>query len=146
MNRRVVVNGLRVFWIVIILWYELEVLFNSVRQCDWPDALSEASSHRHDALSHVLLVADPQILDIVDLMLRKNWWVALHKRPNALIFLGDMMDEGRFNMSDDECERYYRRFKSIFSLPFEIPTYLIPGSHDIGLRTSSSFSPYAHAR
>lgn len=67
-----------------------------------------------------MIVADPQILDhrsypgrgafltwlsriIVDLNLRKNWWVATSKKPDAVVFLGDMMDGGRFDMSDEEC-------------------------------------------
>ena len=70
--------------------------------------------------SHILLVADPQILDhrsypergpyltyltriIVDLNLRKNWRAALRKKPDAVVFLGDMMDGGRFAMSSAEC-------------------------------------------
>ncbi|KAG5648554.1 hypothetical protein DXG03_003165 [Asterophora parasitica] len=168
MNHRIVVNGLRVFWIVITVWYELGVFFSSVRRCTWPDtAFSEVSDspfQRDDAPFHVLLIADPQILDhrsypergpyltyltrlVVDLNLRKNWRAALRKKPDAVIFLGDMMDGGRFDMSEDEYERYYSRFKSIFRLPLNIPVHFIPGNHDIGLRAlSSSFSPDAHAR
>jgi len=164
MNHRAVVNGLRVFWIVITIWYELGAFFSSGRHCDWPDStLLVTSSQDHDPPSHVLLVADPQILDhrsypergpyltfltqlVVDLNLRKNWWVALRKRPHAVVFLGDMMDGGRFDMTDNEYERYYQRFKSIFVVPADIPTYFIPGNHDIGLRASKFFSPRAHAR
>lgn len=89
---------------------------------------------------------------MVDLNLRKNWRAALLKRPDAVVFLGDMMDGGRFSMSDDEyvladvtsnpsCaslisqfryESYYRRFKSIFRLDSGIPQYFIPGNHDTG--------------
>ena len=66
-----------------------------------------------------MVVADPQILDhrsypgrsrfltylsriIVDLNLRKNWWAAASKKPDAVVFLGDMMDGGRFDMSEEE--------------------------------------------
>lgn len=72
--------------------------------------------------SHVLLVADPQILNansypsrpqwlvsltqfIVDLNLRKSWRLVVRKlapRAHAVIFLGDMMDGGRDDMSDRE--------------------------------------------
>ena len=74
----------------------------------------------HPKPTHVLLVADPQIVDrhsypsrglllshlsrlIIDLNLRKNWKVAINKQPDAVIFLGDMMDNGRDAMSDQEC-------------------------------------------
>jgi hypothetical protein len=116
--------------------------------------------------THVLVVADPQILDhrsypgrpailtyitqvLVDLNIRKNWREATRLNPDAVIFLGDMMDGGRFPMSDTEyvllsmCpprvqalrrryESYSRRFKTIFTLDPSIPEYFIPGNHDIG--------------
>ena len=64
-------------------------------------------------------MADPQILDrrsypdrppwlmrlsqsIVDLNLRKSWRAVLRQRADAVVFLGDMMDNGRLAMSDDE--------------------------------------------
>lgn len=70
--------------------------------------------------SHVLLIADPQVLDahsypgreswlvsltqfIVDLNLRKSWrLVALKLKPHVVVFLGDMMDGGRGVIEDDE--------------------------------------------
>jgi len=39
---------------------------------------------------------------VVDLNLRKNWQAALRKEPDAVVFLGDMMDGGRSVMSDEE--------------------------------------------
>ena len=85
------------------------------------------STHRDERESldrgadvHILIVADPQILDhrsypgrspfftfltrlVVDLNLRKSWRAALRTRPHAVVLLGDMMDGGRFAMSDREC-------------------------------------------
>jgi hypothetical protein len=68
---------------------------------------------------HVLLIADPQIIDqysypsrgpllswltrlVVDLNLRKNWHASLQHKPDAIVFLGDMMDNGRYIMSNEE--------------------------------------------
>jgi hypothetical protein len=68
---------------------------------------------------HVLVVADPQILDhhsypnrplllavltpiIVDLDIRRNWRIAKRTRPHAVIFLGDLMDGGRERVSAQE--------------------------------------------
>ncbi|KNZ72874.1 Cell division control protein 1 [Termitomyces sp. J132] len=162
MNHRVV-NGLRIVWVIVTLWYELGVFFKSVSSCNWPDAVLRSSPHVTNTPSHVLLIADPQILDhrsypergpfltylsrlVVDLNLRKAWWVALRKQPDVVIFLGDMMDGGRIDMTDDEYEDYYQRFNHIFRLPSGLPTYFIPGNHDIGLRASSLFSPHARSR
>ncbi|KAG6813550.1 hypothetical protein H0H92_009942 [Tricholoma furcatifolium] len=138
----VVINGLR------ILWVELHVPRGYQRAAD-SVGRSDLMSSSSNTPSHVLLVADPQILDqrsypergpfltyltrlVVDLNLRKNWWAALRKQPDVVVFLGDMMDGGRINMSDEEYKNYYQRFKSIFQLPLDIPTHFIPGNHDIG--------------
>jgi hypothetical protein len=68
----------------------------------------------------VMLVADPQILDLqsypdrawvlqylsqwmTDLNMRRSWAAAKRLRPDAAVFLGDMMDRGRANMSTHEC-------------------------------------------
>ncbi|KAJ6587057.1 Metallo-dependent phosphatase-like protein [Mycena vulgaris] len=159
---RLIVNGLRLFWTVLAVWYEHAVFIYSVHKCQWPDSgISPTDSSPRP--SHVLLVADPQILDhrsypgrapyltfisqlLVDLNLRKSWRAALRTRPDVVVFLGDMMDGGRFSMSDAEYEQYVRRFKSIFPLDPNIPRYFIPGNHDTGLGISEQFSKKAAAR
>jgi hypothetical protein len=68
--------------------------------------------------THILLIADPQILDddsypgrpqwlkcltqyIVDFNLRKNWNAVIAKmEPHMVVFLGDMMDNGRSNIDE----------------------------------------------
>ncbi|KIK67268.1 hypothetical protein GYMLUDRAFT_238583 [Collybiopsis luxurians FD-317 M1] len=154
MSKRIV-NGLRILWVSIIFWFEYAIFRYSAANCPWP---LDAGGPKH-----VLLVADPQILHrgsypnrpallayltqlIVDLNLRKSWRAALTSAPDACFFLGDMMDGGREVMSDIEYERYFRRFKSIFSTDSKIPIYFIPGNHDVGLGSSSQFSPQARAR
>ena len=69
----------------------------------------------NDKATHVLIVADPQILDersypqrssllrtvsriFVDMNLRKAWRVAKSTHPHAVIFLGDLMDNGFADM------------------------------------------------
>jgi hypothetical protein len=39
---------------------------------------------------------------VVDLNLRKNWHAALRHKPDAIVTLGDMMENGRYIMSDEE--------------------------------------------
>ena len=39
---------------------------------------------------------------IVDLNMRKSWRAVMKQRPDTVVFLGDMMDNGRIAMSDDE--------------------------------------------
>lgn len=34
--------------------------------------------------------------------MRKNWWAAKRKQPDSVVFLGDMLDGGRFDMPEYE--------------------------------------------
>ncbi|CAK5281765.1 unnamed protein product [Mycena citricolor] len=155
---RFVVESLRLLWLGIAVWYEHIVFLVTIRRCSWPD-----SDTLDSPPSHVLIVADPQILDhrsypdrglvltyisqfLVDLNLRKSWRASLKLKPDVVVFLGDMMDGGRFAMSDAEYERYFRRFKSIFACPSTIPQHYIPGNHDTGLGASEEFSEHAKER
>ncbi|KAJ4001544.1 Metallo-dependent phosphatase-like protein [Lentinula boryana] len=174
-KRRIVINCLRVWWIWITFWYEYGIFPYSAGKCNWPQmdvSLSFSFTSTsimiiltkiHQTPKHALLVADPQIIDhrsypgrpalltyisqlIVDLNLRKNWRAALRSAPDVIFFLGDYMDSGRDVMSDTEYERYVKRFTKIFSMDSEIPTYFIPGNHDVGLGPSTFFSPHARTR
>ncbi|PFH50891.1 hypothetical protein AMATHDRAFT_143874 [Amanita thiersii Skay4041] len=161
MSRRLTVSILKFVWAAVILWFEYGVFWYAVRQCEWPD--SHLTRHSSSDTTHVLVVADPQILNhrsypgrpsiltyisqvIVDLNIRKSWRQATRLKPHAVVFLGDMMDGGRFPMDDAEYEKYYRRFKHIFSIEPGIPEYFIPGNHDIGLRMTRNASKKAHER
>lgn len=164
-TRRPAVNILRILWTLIIIWHEYGVFISSARNCAWPDAPLYPSNFEIDdpvKLTHVLLIADPHIDQcshasrgpspswltrlVVDLNLRKNWLASLQHKPDVIVFLGDMMDNGRHLMSDEEYETYYQRFKNIFKEERNVPQYFIPGNHDIGLDFSPSFSPHAYAR
>ncbi|KAK7053421.1 hypothetical protein VNI00_004047 [Paramarasmius palmivorus] len=159
LGRNYLKNFLRLLWVLVILWYELVVFHRASGACSWPDSGFPEESRP----THVLLVADPQIIDqrsypdrnfivnwltrfIVDLNLRKNWRAALRSQPDAVFFLGDMMDGGRVDMSDSEYEALYGRFLGIFKLDKKIPRYCIPGNHDTGLGVQHWFSPDARGR
>ncbi|PPR00982.1 hypothetical protein CVT24_000276 [Panaeolus cyanescens] len=166
-RRRSLINFLRVTWVLVILWYEYFTFLSSGWSCHWPDA-SLLPSRRdidttHKRPCHVLLVADPQVLDyrsyprrgvllsyitrsIVNLNLRKNWRAALGRKPDAVVFLGNMLDNGRLKMSNEEYEIYFQRFKHIFRLKKEIPQYYIPGNRDVGLGHSNLFDDRAFDR
>ncbi|KAG9127958.1 hypothetical protein FRC07_006975 [Ceratobasidium sp. 392] len=110
-----------------------------------------------------MLIADPQVIDhrsypgrrlwlktltqfIVDSNLRKSWRAAKRLYPDAVVFLGDMMDGGRYRMLDEEYESYYSRFNDIFSLSKDVPKYYLVGNHDVGLGKSQAFSARARQR
>ncbi|TDL14483.1 Metallo-dependent phosphatase [Rickenella mellea] len=155
----------RFVWVALVLWFEIGVFFFSVARCRWPDdglrrKAVDAGVDRSTSttpIKHFLLIADPQVLDhrsypgrggwlmrltqfVVDLNLRKNWMVATRFRPDVVVFLGDMMDNGRVTMGDDEYQRYFNRFNAMFKIPPSTEELYIPGNHDVGLGSSRSFS------
>lgn len=162
LSRKRTIKALRIVWTGITLWFEYGVFWNAVRTCDWPDSRLDVSLTTAKP-THVLVIGDPQILDrhsypgrlpilkyitqvLVDINMRKSWREATRLRPDAVIFVGDMMDSGRLPMPDAEYEAYYNRFKAIFTSDQDVPEYFIPGNHDIGLRIPTSESQKARER
>ncbi|KAJ7703056.1 hypothetical protein B0H17DRAFT_1157179 [Mycena rosella] len=153
--------------------YEYVVFIHSVRKCAWPD--SDIASNVAWPPTHVLLVADPQILDkrsypdrapsltfisqlLVDLNLRKSWRAALRTRPDAVVFLEIFHVRRRvsaraYRVSGQALTRFVKQIREIFStVPKHFPighadsSYFIPGNHDTGLGVSEHFSERAGAR
>ncbi|KAL5485043.1 hypothetical protein ACEPAI_7685 [Sanghuangporus weigelae] len=156
------VSAVRAVWILAVLWYELGAFRWDLAGCRWPDAeldrvlKDEEDSSSSISLTHVLLIADPQIraprrhpawrrwLHLTDLALRKRWSFVRRVRPDVVVFLGDMLDRGRY-ADDDEYRESFEYFKSIFSVEPDTKVYYVPGNHDIGLGPSSRMNT-AHAR
>jgi hypothetical protein len=58
--------------------------------------------------------------------------VNAYVKPNWILFLGDIFDEG-LSASDDEFQRYFQRFNSIFNYKNNQLRYIIiPGDNDVG--------------
>lgn len=109
----------------------------------WPKLTCERS---HECVS-ILFVADPQIIGEqfempfpvgtlarwdCDRYLRNTFTRAVSlMEPNAIIFLGDLMDEGSV-ATKEEHQRYVARFFKIFHTPQKIQAIYNPGDNDIG--------------
>ncbi|CAE6461304.1 unnamed protein product [Rhizoctonia solani] len=160
-SQPLVINSLRFFWICLIFWLEIGVFYWSLRSCHWPDSTIKTAQRPHP--THVMLIADPQIIDhrsypgrpewlkalsqfIVDSNLRKSWRAARHLSPDIVVFLGDMMDGGRYRMLDQEYESYYARFNDIFKTGNDAQKYYLVGNHDVGLGSNKAFSARARQR
>ncbi|KAF8840517.1 Metallo-dependent phosphatase [Paxillus ammoniavirescens] len=156
-------NVLRAVWILAVIWLELGTFHFALQDCHWPD--TRQAQVPNSRIARILVIADPQIIDrhsypergpllsvlsqiMVDLNLRKSWNSALRRlRPNAVVVLGDMMDNGRLSMANSEYEAYYARYQSIFSMgDAPVPTFYLPGNHDVGLGHATSFSLEADTR
>ncbi|KLT38681.1 Metallo-dependent phosphatase [Cutaneotrichosporon oleaginosum] len=165
LSRTTQLLALRFGWVVVVIWYEAGEFFSSLSSCRFPDSKLRQVSGTDP--THVVLVADPHVPHPIlshpenarpwvnsvrqhmeELFMRKSWNVVRRLgRIDAVVFLGDMLDWGRGNLSDQEYEDYYQLFLSIFTLPQDVKTYYIPGNNDIPLaRTSRYFSPLARQR
>ncbi|KAF8532545.1 Metallo-dependent phosphatase-like protein [Gautieria morchelliformis] len=147
------IGSFRLIWIAVVLWCERGIFVWSLLGCRWPD--KNLTLNNPALATHILLIADPQILDhdsypgrpqwlkcltqyIVDFNLRKNWNAVIATlEPHMVIFLGDMMDNGRSTIDESAYDRYYARFRSIFQLDSSTPVYYLPGNHDVDLGYSS---------
>lgn len=120
----------------------IALLFNEyfiyyLQRLRWDSLACETSE-----CERVLLIADPQILgDKNEFMisrwdndrhLRQSFQQAFrHAKPNAVLFLGDLMDEG--SIADDaKFIKYFKRFKKIFDISRDIQCIYAPGDNDIG--------------
>lgn len=157
------VNGLRAAWIVVVIWYEVCTFDYVLDTCQWPDIHQPDTPNSR--IARVLVVADPQIIDhrsyptrgfltkasgqfFIDLNLRRSWHSTINRvKPHAVVFLGDLMDNGRATMSNSEYNAYAARFFDIFKLKdLAMPTFFLPGNHDLGLGEDVSFSLEAPTR
>ncbi|KAH3668386.1 hypothetical protein OGAPHI_002140 [Ogataea philodendri] len=104
-----------------------------------------------------LLIADPQLIDnhtypgrpefllklsqmTVDDYMRRNFQALMaHLRPDSVIFLGDMTDNGR-SSSDEYYKHQLDRFNNIFHLNGTESYTLVPGNHDIGWAEGVKFA------
>ncbi|KZV98537.1 hypothetical protein EXIGLDRAFT_727622 [Exidia glandulosa HHB12029] len=126
--------------------------------CSFPSPSSSAAN--------VLVVADVQLIEfyasvweriariVADLHLRRSWRRVRAKassgKVEAVVFLGDMLDDGRFVRDDDEYAAYADKFKALFALPSSVRgrtkmLYAV-GNRDVGLGDSASVSQRSRQR
>ncbi|KAI0051177.1 hypothetical protein FA95DRAFT_1554746 [Auriscalpium vulgare] len=134
-------TALRRLWVFVIAFSELGRFFISTSSCTWP-----VPPDPTEGVQRVLIVANPQIPAvgnsysgrnaliqfIVGLNLRKAWMAAKRKRPDALIFLGDMVHNWRADISQTEYQASLNRFHGIFNVPSAVPTYHVAGDYGVG--------------
>ncbi|XP_047003071.1 uncharacterized protein LOC124621082 isoform X1 [Schistocerca americana] len=138
-------NRVRIIYLIafISLLYNEYLSYTMHRYVLWPNLTCEKS---HECVS-ILFVADPQIIGEqfempfpigtlarwdCDRYLRNTFTRAVSQmQPHAVIFLGDLMDEGSV-ATREEYQRYIERFFNIFHTPQEIQAIYNPGDNDIG--------------
>lgn len=136
--RNVFFGALFLLWIGIFFLFERVIPKLTADNCEWPEKGDQ-----------ILFVADPQLIDnhtypgrhpallklsqhTVDNYIRKNYRALVETlHPHSVIFLGDLMDNGR-----SSSEEYYKsqlaRFDGIFRADAMELITNVPGNHDIG--------------
>lgn len=123
---------------IILLVFFNEFLIYRIQKFTW----KEIKCTNDENCTRILLVADPQILGNYhenfyarfdsDRHLAHNYKVAVSfVKPNVIIFLGDLMDEGSI-ASDRQYLDYYERFMKIFPVPGSAMPIYIAGDNDVG--------------
>ncbi|XP_032530219.2 metallophosphoesterase 1 isoform X2 [Danaus plexippus] len=123
-----------------------------VLYCEWlvyltqPFLWNELKCNHDNSCTKILFIADPQIqgeqavpqpLSILfnwdsDRYLKSTFSVVVdHFKPDVLVYLGDLMDEGSM-ATKLEYHSYVKRLAYIFDLDYPIVQVWLPGDNDIG--------------
>jgi predicted phosphodiesterase len=129
-------NLLLIFLLFVIIWNEYLAL--KIKSLFW---ITPIESGKHYS---ILIVSDPQLVGYrneeyggiarwdSDRYLKNGFDAAVASaRPQMILFLGDLFDEGVI-MSSQEFNWTLERFENIFSHIKNIPTIYVPGDNDIG--------------
>ena len=135
-------------FIVCALVAYCEIFSFSVSCWTWPKL---SSANEADDL-RVLFVADPQLVGLrdepaflgvvtrwdCDKYLQFGFFHAVsYVRPDVVVFLGDLLDEGSV-ASDDEFLTYVHRFRKVFRMPTNVQSIFASGDNDVGGEGSDS--------
>jgi predicted MPP superfamily phosphohydrolase len=147
--------ALCLIWAATILYGEMFAFWvPSLFTCSWPHHKSDGVESDGN-FTKVAIVTDPQLMDktsfrlssktlalelaqfYTDINMRRSFFRSvLPFKPDVVLFLGDYFDGGPF-LSEEEWQESLNRLKHVFGLNSEgrvgdIPTFYIPGNHDIG--------------
>ncbi|CAF0905719.1 unnamed protein product [Brachionus calyciflorus] len=138
-------NEILVYWLAYLKWPQLDdknlIFYKN----------GSKIANINDRPVRLLLVADPQLIGENDEPWYLSWlaqwdcdrylksgfnYANSYTKPDATIYLGDLFDEG-LKSSDEQVERYYQRFKSIYQFDKMLEIYntkqiFISGDNDIG--------------
>ncbi|MBW0475734.1 hypothetical protein O181_015449 [Austropuccinia psidii MF-1] len=171
------VSLLRIAWILSIVWGEWLCFRQTILSCHWPTPHEVASDEGLSQVAgqpfNVLIIADPQLpsmsysyptrayllrilsVKIIDNFMRKSWRLLLRSaRPNAIVFLGDLLDGGVSTRDPIRFQSDVDRFYHTFAIPEHLSIanqnhsriVYLAGNHDVGLFPSTSEANSSMAR
>lgn len=133
--------------------YFIAAFLGAALYCEWaiyviqPQYWEDLKCTEQDSTcTKILFIADPQIQGDTavpppisylfnwdsDRYLKSTFKVVLkHFKPDVLVYLGDLMDEGSIS-SMTQFHGYVKRLASIFDVDYDVVQVWIPGDNDIG--------------
>jgi len=168
-------------WLPIVAWHEHVAFRATSASCAWPE-LEGTASASPDA--RVAVIADPQVTDFTSYRSfapKGSWTLAaiervsdayqhrafrlavLPKRPERVLFLGDLLDGGWLTADDETFDATARRFERIFRWPGRDETrssdspssetdehpkthMSVHGNHDVGYASRAESFPEIRKR
>jgi len=130
-------KGAVVLSVLSLLYNEFLVYYITLYSCKYPSMEGDTSK-----ILDTMILADTHLLGSKNGhwfdKLRREW--QMHRAfqtaityfsPEAVFFLGDVFDEGKW-CSPQEFQQYVNRFGSLFYTRNETKTFVIAGNHDVG--------------
>lgn len=123
MKRRWQIITVAVLLSISVFYCQYFVYYVSLYSCDWPHADSLNETEKSN-LTKIMFISDVHILGEMkgqpfdrifhEWQMYRSFQTALHLfNPEFVFILGDILDEGEY-ASDEQYERYFKRFKGIF--------------------------------
>lgn len=171
-NRNKLITLLRFTWFITLIWSELGQFYNQISSCQWPSIPSdEIQPDFIPNQFNLLIIADPQLpsipysyptrsyllqfisIQIINQFIRKSWRLLIKiRKPDGILFLGDLLDGGVAAVDQSEYQAYLRTFRHTFPIPSSLSesnrVIYLAGNHDLGLApwTNSTNSKLARDR
>lgn len=133
--------------------YSIAAFVIAAIYCEWfiyvvqPQYWTDLKCKEHDSTcTKILFIADPQIQGEMavpaplsyllnwdsDRYLKSTFSVVMkHFKPDVLVYLGDLMDEGSISTMV-QFHRYVKRLANIFDVDYQVLQVWTPGDNDIG--------------
>ncbi|EGF97450.1 uncharacterized protein MELLADRAFT_114338, partial [Melampsora larici-populina 98AG31] len=151
------ISILRFIWILTLIYSEWFQFYNQISSCQWPSIPSDES--QPDIIPNqfnLLIIADPQLpsipysyptrsyllqfisIQIINQFIRKSWRLLIRiRKPDAIVFLGDLLDAGVATTDQSEYQSYLDTFRHTFPIPNSLSEsnriIYLAGNHDLGL-------------
>jgi len=141
-NPKQIIKGAVILTFMSLFYNEFLVYYITLYSCNYPSLAGNKSE-----VLNTMILADTHLLGSRNGhwfdKLRREW--QMHRTfqtamtyfsPEAVFFLGDIFDEGKW-CPQEEFDRYVQRFDDLFKVGDRTKVYVVEGNHDIGFHYAS---------